>query len=52
MDVDEGSGYIDFEEAYTISIQGHPVDRLGKLSVRKVLNHLQFSEGNLPLELS
>ena len=28
------------------SCQGHPTDRFGKLSVRKVLNPLQFSEGN------
>ena len=32
--------------------QGHPTDRLGKLSVRKVLNPLQFSKGNFHLELS
>ena len=34
------------------SLQGHPTDRFGKLSVRKALNPLQFSEGNFHLELS
>ena len=33
-------------------IQGHPTDRFGKLSVRKALNPLQFSEGNFHFELS
>ena len=32
--------------------QGHPTDGFGKLSVRKALNPLQFSEGNFHLELS
>ena len=32
--------------------QGHPTDRFGKLSVRKALNSLQFSEGNFHLERS
>ena len=32
--------------------QGHPKGRLGKLSVRKALNPLQFSEGNFHLEHS
>ena len=32
--------------------QGHPTDRFGKLSVRKVLNPLQFSKGNFHLERS
>ena len=32
--------------------QGHPTDRFDKLSVRKALNPLQFSEGNFHLELS
>ena len=35
-----------------VPYQGHPTERLGKLSVRKALNPLQFSEGNFHLELS
>ena len=30
----------------TFRTQRHPTDRLGKLSVRKALNPLQFSKGN------
>ena len=32
--------------------QEHPTDRFGKLSVRKALNPLQFSQNNFRLELS
>ena len=34
------------------SNHGYPTDRFGKLSVRKALNPLQFSEGNFHFELS
>ena len=35
-----------------ILYHGRPTDRFGKLSVRKALHPLQFSEGNFHLELS
>ena len=32
--------------------QGHPMDRFGKLSVRKALDPLRVSKGNFRLKLS